>query len=214
METARQTDKATHWKTAVFDGEGNTSGQWALLDVLPAHVKEVHKKKEVCPTSGKEHYQIHVICNRQVRLTQMTSWLKFTKWFPVIGDQHIKNSIAYVSKVETTAPGAKVEVIKGTPYLQIHEILMEVGRAYRPMDPNPVGLSPVEQQLHNKRFLEQHLWKNAARFIVQDKGIEWITKLSCPTLEKNWNIFYNEIFMEVEKEKGALSLKHPLVFDL
>lgn len=213
METDRQPAKATHWKTAVFDGSGNTSGQWLLLDALPSHVKEVHKKKEVCPETGKEHYQIHVICHRQVRLTQMTAWLKYTKWFPVIGDQHIKNSIAYVSKVETTAPGAKVEVIRGTPYLQIHEILMEVGRAFKPMDP-PGDLTPADLHIYNKRYLEQHLWKNAARFIVQDKGIEWITKLACPTLEKNWNIFYQEIFTEVAKEKGALSLKHPLVFDL
>jgi hypothetical protein len=213
METDRQAAKATHWKTAVFDGEGNTSGQWTLLETLPLYVKEVHKKKEVCPETGKEHYQIHVICHRQVRLTQMTSWLKYTKWFPVIGDQHIKNSIAYVSKVETTAPGAQVEVIRGTSYLQIHEILMEVGRAFKPMGP-PGDLTNVDLHIYNKRFLEQHLWKNAARFIVQDKGIEWITKLACPTLEKNWNIFYQEIFEEVAKEKGALSLKHPLVFDL
>lgn len=198
-QTDRQTDtKATHWKTAVFDLED----QWIKLDTLPEHVKELHKKKEICPETGKEHYQIHVVCHRQVRLKAMTDWIKRTKWFAVLGADHIKNSIAYISKIETTAPGAVVEVVKGPTFYKIWELLMCLARAFVPY--SSPGTTLVECQLRQDQFL----YKNAARHLVQ-QDINWIDKLSNPVIEKNWNYFYREIFDVVEEQEGSFIIEDP-----
>lgn len=203
-QTDRQTDtKATHWKTAVFDLED----QWIKLDTLPEHVKEVHKKKEICPETGKEHYQIHVVCHRQVRLKAMTDWIKRTKWFAVLGADHIKNSIAYISKTETTAPGAVVEVVKGPTFFKIWELLMCLARAFVPI--SFPGTTMVDSQIRQDQFL----YKNAARHLVQ-QDINWIDKLSNPVIEKNWNYFYREIFDVVEEQEGSFIIEDPSHQDL
>jgi len=202
MQTDRQTDKATHWKTAVFDVSG--SDNWGKLDVLPSFVKEVHRKKEICPTTGRPHFQTHVICHRQVRLNQMTSWIKQTKWSPVIGEQHIKNSIAYIRKVETTAPGAEVEVVQGGKFYQLHELLLEVAK-----DWEPTTIQPYMNELEWIKAQEKALlWPYAARLCVNKRGIEWITKLAVPTLEKSWNIHHMALLREAGQE-GPFIIEGP-----
>ena len=195
-QTDRQTDKATHWKSAIFEEE------WpALNGELPQHVKELHKKLEICPTSGRQHYQVHVVCYRQVRLSAMTSWIRKTKWFAVIGEQHIKNSIAYISKVETTAPGAQVEVVKGQPYLQLHDLLLVVARNFSTYNEDE---KPTPNML-----LNQHMWERALRLTIQEMGIHWISKLSNPVLSKMWNICWRELLDAVQKEEGSFIIEEP-----
>jgi len=204
-QTDRQTDKSTHWKTAVFDLNNN----WEALGKLPEHVKELHKKLEVCPTTGKEHYQIHVVCHRQVRLSAMTSWIKSTKWFMVIGKQHIANSIAYISKAETTAPGAEVEVVKGEQYYQIHDLLLIVARTFQ----LKVGKEMVDLQASDFIINKQFLWKHAAKTAVEQLGLKWITKLSNPVLEKSWNIHCDTLLRAVWEEEGSFIIEEPLSGD-
>jgi len=196
-QTDRQTDKAIHWKTAVFDVEDN----WSKLENLPAHVKEVHRQKEVCPTTGKEHYQIHVVCHRQVRLKQMTDWIKHTKWFSVVGKDHIENSIRYCSKEDSRAPGTAPEVVKGEAYLQIHEMLKVIARAF------------VERPLFHyannyKKWEEQFLFKNAAKWLIEE-DLRWISKLSNPVVEKMWNYFHREVLDAVQNEEGSFIIEEP-----
>jgi len=210
-QTDRQTDKiprtATHWNTAVYDENKPDSptefkNQWDCLDKLPDFVKEVHKKREICPTTGREHFQIHVKCHRQVTGKMMSSWIFHTKWQALVGSDHIANSIAYIYKLETAAPGAVPECVQGSDYLRIHELLLEVAKDFE-MLPVPEGSSslPISD---NRKQGEQFLFKNAARWIVKKRGIEWITKLSVPTLEKSWNIFHNELLDEVRKREALI----------
>ena len=211
-QTDRQTDKSTHWKTAVFDEEGkSTQGNWPKLEILPAHVKELHKKKEVCPTTGREHYQIHVVCHRQVRLSAMTDWVKNTKWFMVLGKQHIANSINYISKVETTAPGAVVEVVKGERYYQIHDLLMIVARCFDRFTFTEVDITLTGSRDFYART--QFLWKNACKIAVKKLGLQWITKLSNPVLEKCWNIHYEEL-LEVAEDDSPFIIEGESLSDL
>lgn len=202
-QTDRQTDKATHWKTAIFDSGENFSGQYGALDILPSHVKEVHRKKEICPDTGREHYQVHVICHRQVKLKQMTDWIKYTKWFMVLGAEHIKNSLNYIRKVDTTAPGAQVEVIQGEQYLRLSELLKCIARAYIESDLSQ-GARPLDIQI----YMDRHLYKKAARHLVQ-QDLNWINKLCNPAVEKAWNYFHQEVFQDVWEEEGSFIIEDP-----
>lgn len=197
METGRQTDKATHWKTAVFEIDDN----WSKLETLPMFVKEVHKQKEVCPTTNKEHYQIHVVCHRQVRLTSLTGWIKKTKWFAVLGAEHIANSIAYCSKKESAVEGTQ-QVVKGEAYHRIHDLLLIIGRAYFHIRPEKLGLTEWEEEF------DAHLFKNASRHLVQ-QNINWINKICNPVVEKMWNLFHREILEIVREEEGAFIIEAP-----
>jgi len=186
-QTDRQTDKpATHWKTAIFD----TGDNWAILTAPPpSFIKKVIYKKEVCPTTGKEHYQTHVICNAQQRLTRLCKWISQTKWFAVFGEDHIRNSINYISKTETTAPGALVHEVEGDKYLQFHEILLEVAKQLTIYD------AAVE---NGKEFLSRRDWPLlSSRLVRQD--LKWANKLSNPALHKCWTL-WGEVFLDKVSE--------------
>lgn len=207
-QTDRQTDRAIHWNSAIFDCSGN----WDKLTSLPAFVKEVHRQKEVCPSSGREHYQTHVVCHTQQRLSALRGWIQ-THWKPIRGAQYIANSLSYCQKKETAVEGT-FEIQKGEKYLRIHELLMAVAKALRPT------LIPFPAPIHNaydaykatqemKKYEDQFLFKNAARKIVQKEGLIWIDKLSNPVVEKMWNYFHKEILVEIEKEEGVFIIETP-----
>lgn len=202
-QTDRQTDRerAIHWNSGIFDCSGN----WDKLTVLPAFVKEVHRQKEVCPSTSREHYQTHVVCHRQVTLNQMRGWIQ-THWKPIKGAEYIANSLNYCRKKDTAVEGT-FEIQKGEKYLRIHELLMAVAKALRK------DLIPLPKAVYNaydairaneelKKYEDQFLFKNAARKIVQQQGLIWIDKLSNPVVEKMWNIFHKEILAECEKSEG------------
>lgn len=207
-QTDRQTDRAIHWNSAVFDCSGN----WSKLDTLPSFVKEVHRQKEVAPTTGQEHYQIHVVCHTQQRLSALRSWIQ-THWNPVRGAQYIANSLSYCQKKETAVEGT-FEVQKGEKYLRIHELLLAVARALRPtlIPLKQKALTNAYEAIKNDAYIKEYeaqfLFKNAARKIVQKEGLVWIDKLSNPVVEKMWNYFHKEILAEVEKE-GSFIIEEP-----
>lgn len=198
-QTDRQTDnfsKATHWKTAVFDVEDN----WAKLDAPPpSFIKFVKRKKEVCPTTGKEHFQIHVACNKQVRLTQMCGYIKHTKWFAVLGEQHIKNSLAYIEKVETTAPGAQVETMQGEKYYQLHEIMEMIARYAEPEWPFFKIESDYKTSINNWKWITR-------RLLHEDRT--WANRLSNPTLRRMWED-WGSLFIGNWEEAGSFIIEDP-----
>lgn len=197
-QTDRQTDKATHWNAAVFEVDDN----WSRLDAPPpSFIKEVVRKKEICPTTGKEHYQIHVVCHRQVRLTQMRSYIPKTKWTPVRGDEYIKNSIAYISKAETTAPGAKVETIQGEAYFRLHQLLQELAKYSEPETNIMLSLDVNPKRSPNG-------WVYITRRLLM-KNICWADKLSNPTLRRMWED-WGSLFISNWEEAGSLIIEDPV----
>jgi len=226
--TDRQSDnpkewKATHWKSAIYDEKDpNTpgpffSGQWKAFDALPIGFT-VYKKKEICPTTGREHFQTHVDCGRQSRLSALTNWIKHTKWFPVKGQEHIQNSISYINKLDTTAPGAKLEITKGEEYFRIDGLLMTVARnatfSYKEITrTNIVDDISVNDMLeidaNNRLAREQYSWRTVSRQLVR-KDLNWINKLSNPILRTLWDDYYPILLEKVEEERGGLlSLRPP-----
>lgn len=192
METDRQTDRASNWKSAIFDVDDN----WSKLETLPDFVKTIFKQQEVCPTTQRPHFQVHIVTHRQVRLTQMCSWIKATKWLPVLGKEHISNSIKYCSKSESAVPGTYKEV-HGTPYLQIHELLMIVAKQHKESD---------EETTNNfgghKDFLYRRSWQFlTSRLVRQDPS--WASKLSNPVLEKGWKTWGEEFLVHAKREAAA-----------
>jgi len=194
-QTDRQTDKATHWKTAVFDVEDN----WSKLQAPPpSFIKFVKMKKEVCPTTNKEHFQIHVCCNQQVRLTKMCSYIKHTKWFAVLGDLHIKNSLAYIEKQETTAPGAVVQTVQGERYYQLHEIMETLAR-YAEAETFGRIETDYRNSINNWKWITR-------RLLIVDRT--WANRLSNPTLRRMWED-WGSLFIQNWEDAGSFIIEDP-----
>lgn len=205
-QTDRQPDKATHWKSAIH----NVGDNWAkLLSPLPSWIKEIKMKKEIAPTTGSEHYQIHLQCHTQQRLSKLISFIPQTKWFMVIGEEHIKNSIAYISKVETTAPGAQVEIKKGEQYYRVHELLLQIAR----FGENPLGSGRTEENARQAiELLKVNDWDNITLRMV-DMDIAWASKLSNPALRRMWDswkyAFLRRVEEFAEQTGGAFIIEAP-----
>lgn len=210
----KEPEKATHWKTAVYDcnavdSEAKFNGQWANLDKLPAFVKTLHRKREICPKTQREHYQIHVVCHKQERLAALTGWIKHTKWFKVIGDDHIRNSIEYISKLATTAPGAKVEVLQGEKYYRIHELLLEIAKFSDNVIP---GRPEYEGDLRGSVTLHANDWENITLRMVS-ADITWASKLAVPQLRRMWEdwkfAFIGRVEEHCSETSGAFIIEAP-----
>lgn len=199
-QTDRQTDKATHWKSAIFDVDDN----WSKLDTLPPFVKTVHKQKEICPTTGNPHFQIHVVCNRQVRRTQMSDWIKATKWKPVLGKDHIQNSINYTAKKESAVEGTH-EVVQGERYYQIHELLELIAKEYD--HPERATETTKSSTLEDAISFETL----TARMVERD--VRWVNKLSNPILKNMWKaykwVFVTKMWQHLEETSGAYIIESP-----
>lgn len=200
-QTDRQTDKpATHWKSAIFENDDN----WAKLNTLPSFVKEVHKQKEVCPTTGNPHFQVHVVCHRQVRLTQMCSWIKATKWIPVWGKEHIENSIKYTAKTESAIPGTH-ELVQGEKYLQMHELLELIAKEYTWSEPTTetTKVSVLEESVSFETL--------TSRMVSRD--VKWVNKLCNPQIKKSWEmykwVFIRKMWEHLDETGGAYIIEGP-----
>jgi len=195
-QTDRQTDKASHWKTAVFDKDDN----WARLDGKPPDfVRAIHMQTEICPETQAPHRQIHVECNRQVRLSQMTGWIPKVRWFAVRGKVHIENSIKYCSKKDTAVPGTQ-QVIQGEEYLRIHELFRVIARYATP------------EYVDGQRYASNS-WTSITSRLIASRGVEWISKLSNPTLRRLWEdwgwIVVNEFQDWNEETGGSFIIEDP-----
>lgn len=201
-QTDRQTDKFTHWKTAVFGVDDN----WSKLDTLPPFVKTVYKQKEICPSTGNPHFQIHVVCNRQVRLTQMCSWIKSTKWIgiPASDKKHIENSIKYTSKSDTAVAGTH-EVVQGEKYFQMHELLELIAKEYdHPERTTETTKTSVLDQAISFETL-------TSRMVSRD--VKWVNKLCNPQIKKMWDmyawVFIKKMWEHLDETSGAYIIESP-----
>lgn len=201
-QTDRQTDKfqgtAIHWKSAIFDVDDN----WSKLDTVPSFVKTVYRQKEICPTTQKPHFQAHIVCHQQQRISKLCSWIKATKWIPVKGDDHIKNSINYTSKKDTAVEGTH-QVQHGEKYYQLHELLLEIAKRYTPDDAliTDTGL-----------WLQRRSWEGLTSRMVREDP-KWANKLSNPGLKKMWDWWGDEFLLKVseylEETSGAYIIEGP-----
>lgn len=193
-------DRSRHWKSAIYDSGENFSGQFdALLHKKPAHWK-VYTKLEICPQTGKEHYQTHLDCGVTERLSALTKWIKHTKWISVKGEKHISNSINYTKKLETTAPGAVPITLENEKYYRLHELMMAIAQsAWRHPLIIDEGLMTELKNPYGTFWKDQYVFKNSAKFLVMDSLI-WLDKLSNPQIGKMWNDFGEIVINKLHDE--------------
>jgi len=199
----RQTDsqdapKATHWKSAIFDVESN----WLQLDKLPDFVKVVYKQQESCPTTGKLHWQIHVQCHRQVRRTQLSEWIKHTKWMSCIGNLSIANSIKYCSKVESAVPGTYNETTNDK-YLSVQQILEMLASEVSSDIPLsfPDEWNTQEYSLQFDELSRQRSFDFLTNKIIH-KNPAMVNKFINPTLPRMWER-WGITFIKLGREKTS-----------
>lgn len=195
-QTDRQTDKAIHWNSAIFDVGEN----WAILNAPPpSFIKEIHKQQEICPTTQRPHFQTHVVCHRQVRLTQLTGWIRQTNWKPVRGKEYIANSIAYTSKTDTAVAGTHT-VVHGEKYYQLHELLQVLAR-YAAPEPN------FQDYLDIRPDTSPNSWKSITRRLI-DTDVTWVNRLSNPALRRMWND-WGSLFISNWEDGGSFIIEEP-----
>lgn len=198
----RQTDrqKYTHWKSAIFDTESN----WSQLEKLPDFVSEVYKQKEICPTTQREHYQIHVKCHRQVRLSQMSGWIKHTKWIGMLGKLEIANSIKYCSKKESAVPGTYEEVHNDN-YLSVQDILellaSKVESDVLIAFPSTWDITDLAQEAEYKRHQFLRSFDRLTNLIIMENPA-MVNKFINPTLPRMWER-WGVSFIKLARQKTS-----------
>lgn len=120
-QTDRQTDKSTNWAVTAF---GNDITLLEDVKSFPSFVKKVYGGREVCPDSGREHFQGHIQLHTQQRLSGIKKWLP-TAHLEIA--RNFKASISYSMKSDT-ASGSKNEVENPRPFIDNQTALMMLAR--------------------------------------------------------------------------------------
>lgn len=114
---------ATNWSVTAFDDEiklCEDTQSW------PSFVKKVLGGREVAPTTGRLHFQGMINCARQVRMTQIKSWLPTAHLEPCRDKEALKK---YVMKLET-ATGEKKEIENPHKYMRHVDVMMLIAKHY------------------------------------------------------------------------------------
>lgn len=114
------TDKSTWWSVTAFGDE------IPLLELteFPEFVSKVHGGREECPETKREHFQGAIQCRRQVRLSQLKSWLPRAHFEPARDKLALKK---YVMKAET-ATGEKKTVDNMVQHISMESLMVKMAR--------------------------------------------------------------------------------------
>lgn len=91
--------KSTWWSVTAFEEEISL-----CEGTLPEFVRAIYGGKEICPSTGKEHFQGALQCYEQIRMAKIKSWLKKAHLEPARSAEALKK---YAMKPETSS-GEKV----------------------------------------------------------------------------------------------------------
>jgi len=217
----RQTDRQTvldkefktrHWKSGIFDDENTSSkGNWLKLDNPPDGFK-IYVCDELCPTTGRPHKQVHVDCGRQQRLTKLTKWLSATKWIPVLGADHVMNSVNYCQEKSKKAKGTiagSSQIIHGAEYLTFDKILMSLASkvedmpTYEEVEKHAIscGLKFNSQKYYDKYDIVRS-WSVVSGLLV-DEDVTWVNKLSNPAIKLSWETWGHIFIRKYKQEKSS-----------
>lgn len=108
-------NKSTWWSVTAFNAE---ISQLESAE-FPEFVAKVYGGREKCPETGREHFQGAIQCRRQVRMTQLKTWLPTAHLEPARNVDALKK---YAMK-EETAVGEKTERSNAVPMVTIRNIM-------------------------------------------------------------------------------------------
>lgn len=140
---------------------------------IPRGVRAIHGGVEVCPTTGRRHFQGAIECNGQQRA------VFFRDWLPGVHFEVAKNKDAvkkYCLKADT-AEGVKGTVSNPVQYLTMDKLLMKFGERslelYEVNDPAQLEMDKTEE-----------FWKIANMLIMESPGL--VSMIATPTLRTVW----------------------------
>lgn len=120
-QTDRQTDKTTRWAFTAFEE------QWGLFNEIPDIVAEWMWQTEVCPDTGRKHYQGCLRTRTQQRFTALRKILPGVHIEPARNWEALVN---YCKKKDTSVEGSQKHNVNGRKYLKFHEALIRIANAY------------------------------------------------------------------------------------
>lgn len=129
--TDRQTDKASCWIATAYNDE------ILLLEdatKYPQFVKEVHGGREMCPTTGKLHFQGAIFLHSQQRLSALKRWLPTAHLETAKSRDAVKR---YCMKKDT-AVGEKTVRGNALAYFRMDEWLTMLGNTIRDLKQNDI----------------------------------------------------------------------------
>jgi len=107
MADSQSDNRGFHFAATFYDPEIATAKdakQW------PPFVKCIKGQDEVCPTTGRKHFQAQIDTNKQCRSTSFKKWFPKTHFEPV---RNLKAHEQYIAKEESRDPsGGKTEIRK------------------------------------------------------------------------------------------------------
>jgi len=182
------TEKSTWWSITAWKEEIEL-----CEGTLPEYVKQILGGREICPSTGKEHFQGAIQCYQQIRLAKFKSWLPKAHIEPCRSTEALKK---YVMKKET-ASGEKTIRQNSVPHYSAHQICLILAQTSSQTD---IGFWPRAKVLLRKTpelagqlmnpslrgFFEktQDVWMEQAAIVLQQPtgaglGLEEVENCDC-----------------------------------
>lgn len=174
-QTGRQTDKSTWWSCTAWNDE------ILLLEdasKYPPDVVKVYGGREICPDTGREHFQGCIQLRKQQRLTWFKAWLPTAHFEPARQKDALKK---YAMKTDT-ASGEKLERTNVIKYYTADEICILVGSKVEESDiletPDPKiwFKRSINKLLRENHKLAAQLMNPSLRNFWCDTANVWIDK--------------------------------------
>lgn len=122
-KTDRQTDKSTRWAFTAFEAHWNYFND---MNAIPS-VKEWGWQTEICPETGRQHYQGYIMTDRQVRLSH---WIKYMKGVHFEVCRNWTALVAYCKKTDSAVPGTQVNQVSTIEYWSMERSFCELMSYY------------------------------------------------------------------------------------
>lgn len=117
-------DKNPHWACTLYGKNMHQALEFQITGLAPEFIKKVYGGQEKCPETGRLHFQGHISCRRQVRMSQLLSIFPGGH-FEIARDPN--KSIAYAMKKDTSS-GEKKAVDNAVTFSTIGTILGMISR--------------------------------------------------------------------------------------
>jgi len=134
-KTDRQTDKPSDidgksscWLTTAYNDD---IGILEDVSTYPDYVKEVLGGREMCPDTGRLHFQGAIILHSQQRFSALKKWLP-TAW---LGVAKSRDAVKKYAMKKETAVGEKTVRENTIPYLDMERKLMIMAEAVHSLRP-------------------------------------------------------------------------------
>lgn len=177
-KTDRQTDRSTAWSLTIYD-----PGEVTLVtskDSWPHWLRKVKLQEEICPQTGKHHWQTALI-------TQQIRFSAIKKWLPTAHIEIARNKQAllnYVEKDDTAVAGTRQELESEKQYMALHQQLQRLANMVveNMEDYQAARLALIEEK---DKCPDKAMYWWVARLMLSGEP-ELAAILANPALEKMW----------------------------